>query len=188
MTFYIQNVTVHMLIVVVKLFPTLSNSVYFSLRHVNSIWRDNTTKILFLKIDRGTSTTTYLTKRENLPVSCRKSNIYNMPFWNFIIIMTSLITCLWLLSRHLQSLWALKGSTTVTLLKPAMTNFGDWSFTKARHLEAIITGLSNMTLITEVPYHGRRLHVKELLLQKPQVLSISLNLQLCHLYWVTAAE
>ena len=32
--------------VVVKRFPTLSNSVYFSLRHVSSIRRDNTTKIL----------------------------------------------------------------------------------------------------------------------------------------------
>jgi hypothetical protein len=33
--------------VVVKRFPTLSNWVYFSLRLVNSIRRDNTAKILF---------------------------------------------------------------------------------------------------------------------------------------------
>jgi hypothetical protein len=30
-----------------------------------------------------------------------------------LVIMTSMITCLGLLSRHLQSLWALKGSTTL---------------------------------------------------------------------------
>jgi hypothetical protein len=49
----------------------------------------------------------------SLLVSCEKGIIYNIPFWNFIVIMTSMITCLGLLSRHLQSLWALKGSTTL---------------------------------------------------------------------------
>jgi hypothetical protein len=43
--------------VVVKPFPTLSNWVYFSLRNVNSIRRDNTAKILFLRITRDKSST-----------------------------------------------------------------------------------------------------------------------------------
>jgi hypothetical protein len=104
--------------VVVKRFPTLSNWVYFSLRRVNSIRRDNTAKILFFK-DRQRQVCLLLydwQKRDlyvSLPVICGKNIIYNMTFKTFLVIMASMITCLGLLSRHLQSLWALKGSTTL---------------------------------------------------------------------------
>jgi hypothetical protein len=57
----LKGILIRTIYVVVKRFPTLSNLVYFSLRHVNLITQDNTTKILFLRI---ASTTIWLTKKE----------------------------------------------------------------------------------------------------------------------------
>jgi hypothetical protein len=105
--------------VLVKRFPTLRNWNYFSLRHVNSITLDKYDQNIVLK-DRQRQVVYYMTDKNgdlyaSLPVSFGKSIIYNMPFWNLIVhvIMTSMITCLELLSRHLQRMGELKGSTTL---------------------------------------------------------------------------